>query len=51
MSIGEGWKIDLQIESFAFRLSFIFATTDQHCDRITAEAASIRLSISRSILP
>ncbi|XP_070685411.1 scavenger receptor cysteine-rich type 1 protein M130-like [Pempheris klunzingeri] len=38
------------IKSFSFRFSF-FTTTDRYSARITADAAPIRLSISRSILP
>ena len=36
---------------FAFRLSSLFTMTDWYNDGITAAAAPIRLSVSRSILP
>ncbi|KAK0155355.1 hypothetical protein N1851_002312 [Merluccius polli] len=39
------------MESFAFRLSSLFTTMDPCRVRITADAAPIHLSISRSILP
>ncbi|MEQ2301998.1 hypothetical protein AMECASPLE_001869 [Ameca splendens] len=48
MAIGECWNVD---RPFTFRLSSLFTSMDRHSVLITAAAALIRLSLSRSILP